>query len=713
MSKQNLYPEGQDLKTQVAKRNRNASIWQSIFLVSAVVGIVALTALLYNIINGSFGLVAIENEVEPETLSVTGQRAALLGAPNSTASEDDFVLGEGIVANPYAIGFFGHAYFTNNQDQLKTIAIDGVQPTVDSVRSSEYPLTRPLYIYSSMRLMERKERVAGFINYYLSQGPNELDRVGYFPVDAESQNVAETNWLTANGLTAADALPEVDPTSLRSKISIVGSSTVFPLTSHMATRFEEDGFRGSFEIDSIGTSAGFELFCVERKADMVNASRPINAAELAACQEREREPVEFQVGVDALVIAVSQENTFLETVSKTELAQIFTGAEKWSDVNPDWPNEPIERFTPTESSGTLDIFAERILTQPLETVSKPGLIAILQQNLSAGLVRRLDSEELLVDRSQEELLALVNVRIVNPTVSQSWPFYDSIFNRDEIEATIAEKYPTAVVEFRSWLTPEFISNPQSSQPEWAGVRTAIFGSLWVVGITVLFSFPLGVGAAIYLEEYAAAVKHPVLRRVNEVIQTNINNLAGVPSIIYGILGLAIFVRVMEPITSGVLFGAVEDPTTANGRTIISAGLTLALLILPIIIISSQEAIRAVPNSLRQASYGLGATHWQTIWHHVMPVSLPGILTGTILAISRAVGETAPLVVIGASTFITVDPSGPFSKFTVLPIQIYQWTSRPQAEFKNIAAAAIIVLLVLLLSLNASAVLLRNRYSRSL
>jgi phosphate transport system permease protein len=198
-----------------------------------------------------------------------------------------------------------------------------------------------------------------------------------------------------------------------------------------------------------------------------------------------------------------------------------------------------------------------------------------------------------------------------------------------------------------------------------------------------------------------------------MIQTNINNLAGVPSIIYGILGLAIFVRVLEPLTSGSAFGAIQDTTTANGRTILSAGLTLGLLILPLIIINAQEAIRAVPSSLRQASYGLGATKWQTIWYHVLPNALPGILTGTILAMSRAIGETAPLVVVGASTFITVDPSGPFSKFTTLPIQIYQWTSRPQDQFRNIAAAAIVVLLLLLLTLNATAVLLRNRYSRRL
>jgi len=184
----------------------------------------------------------------------------------------------------------------------------------------------------------------------------------------------------------------------------------------------------------------------------------------------------------------------------------------------------------------------------------------------------------------------------------------------------------------------------------------------------------------------------------------------VPSIIYGILGLAIFVRILEPFTSGAIFG-LSDPTTANGRTLMSAGLTLALLVLPLIIINSQEAIRAVPGSLRNASYGIGATKWQTVWSHVLPNSMPGILTGTILAVSRALGETAPLVVIGASTVIFFDPENAFSKFTTLPIQIYQWTSRPQDEFQFLAAAAIIVLLAILLSLNAAAIYLRNRFSR--
>jgi len=342
---------------------------------------------------------------------------------------------------------------------------------------------------------------------------------------------------------------------------------------------------------------------------------------------------------------------------------------------------------------------------PLENLTQEQLIGILEEHVSKGLFRRFESEQPLVERDREEVYELVLERVVEPKVVRTWSLTDSILRRDEVEEERAEKYPESSLDFFSWIDPSFVSSPQSSDPLRAGVRTAILGSLWTIAITILFSFPIGVGAAIYLEEYAGDTF------INRLIQTNINNLAGVPSIIYGILGLAIFVRVLEPITSGAAFGLLEDPTTANGRTILSAGLTLGLLILPLIIINAQEAIKAVPNSLRQASFGLGGTKWQTVWSHVLPNAIPGILTGTILAISRAIGETAPLVVVGASTFITFDPDGPFSKFTTLPIQIFQWTARPQAEFRNIAAAAIIVLLVLLLSLNASAVFLRNRFRR--
>jgi len=343
---------------------------------------------------------------------------------------------------------------------------------------------------------------------------------------------------------------------------------------------------------------------------------------------------------------------------------------------------------------------------PLEGQTKEQLVAALQQNVSAGLFARFEHDQPIAERDAANIYDLIQEYVISPEVVESWNFYDSLTRKDEILVLMQERYPNAELQFLSWVNWDFVRSQQSSHPEIAGVRTAILGSVWTISIAIFFSLPVGVAAAVYLQEYAAD------NFINRIIQTNINNLAGVPSIIYGILGLAIFVRAFAAFTSGIAFGAA-DPSTANGRTIISAGLTLGVLVLPLIIINAQEAIKAVPNSLREASFGIGATRWETVWSHVLPNAVAGILTGSILAVSRAIGETAPLVVIGASTFIQVDPEGPFSKFTTLPAQIYQWTVRPQGAFHNIAAAASLVLLILLLTLNATAIVLRNRYSRRL
>lgn len=346
---------------------------------------------------------------------------------------------------------------------------------------------------------------------------------------------------------------------------------------------------------------------------------------------------------------------------------------------------------------------ETLSAVPLEELNEDDLIAVLRSNLTRNRLRTIERDgPPLVERTQQELYTLVIANVVQPRVVHSYNLDQSLFEKDVVMAEAAADYPGATVAFRSWLNSAFLTNAMSPTPELAGVRTALLGSLLLIFITIAFAFPIGVGAAIYLEEYADQSS-----RINRIIQTNIENLAGVPSIVYGILGLAIFVRALGPITSGAFFGV----TDSNGRTILSAGLTMGLLILPIIIINAQEAIRATPNSLREASYGLGATRWQTIWNHVLPFSLPGILTGTILAVSRAIGETAPLIVVGASTMITRDPTGIFSKFSALPIQIYNWTTRPQAEFRHISAAAILVLLIMLLTLNAFAILLRNHFRR--
>ncbi|TVR24932.1 MAG: phosphate ABC transporter permease PstA [Anaerolineaceae bacterium] len=312
--------------------------------------------------------------------------------------------------------------------------------------------------------------------------------------------------------------------------------------------------------------------------------------------------------------------------------------------------------------------------------------------------------QLLSDNlNTRDIYSLAVDQILEPRIVRSWKLFESLFEADRIRAEAEENFRGEEFRFYSWLSLDFILRPVSSSATTAGLRTALLGSAWIISITILVAFPIGVGAAIYLEEYASN------NWFNNLIELNIRNLAAVPSIIYGMLGLAVFALALRRITSGAIFGMGEP----SGRTVISAALTLALLILPVIIIQSQEAIRAVPSSIRDGSYGLGATKWQTVSRQVLPIAFPSILTGIILAMSRAVGETAPLLVVGASTFIGVDPDGPFSKFTVVPIQIYQWTARPEATFSAVAAAAIIVLLIIMILLNGTAIILRNRFRRRL
>lgn len=299
-----------------------------------------------------------------------------------------------------------------------------------------------------------------------------------------------------------------------------------------------------------------------------------------------------------------------------------------------------------------------------------------------------------------------------------------------------------VLKAWGWLDWQFISSFDSRKPADAGILAGIWGSGWMLVMTVVIAVPIGVGAAVYLEEYARD------NWLTRVIQLNLSNLAGVPSIVYGILGLTLFVRMFGlfdpkgPVEqwTGVPWQGITLWTQADGkpvliplpfgRTVISGALTLALLVLPVIIIASQEALRAVPQSLRHASFALGATRWQTIRQQVLPCALPGILTGVILSVSRAIGETAPLVMIGAMTFVYFTPGGitrptqlftepaavaqaPFDTFTVMPIQIFNWVRQSKPEFQHVAAAGILVLLALLLTLNALAIYLRYRYQKHL
>lgn len=247
-----------------------------------------------------------------------------------------------------------------------------------------------------------------------------------------------------------------------------------------------------------------------------------------------------------------------------------------------------------------------------------------------------------------------------------------------------------VVQSIGWIDLDFIMNKLSTDPQRAGIMGAILGTLWLMLVVAPVTMILGIGTAIYLEEYAKKSK------IQALIQTNISNLAGVPSVVFGILGLTVFVR-------GLNLGSV----------VLSGGLTMALLVLPVVVVSSQEAIRAVPQFLREASYGMGATKWQTVKNVVLPASIPGILTGVILAISRAIGETAPLVVIGIPALLIPLPNGILDRFTILPVQIYYWTtdSALVAEYGNLAAATIVILLIVLFVMNSVAIIIRNKFQK--
>lgn len=406
--------------------------------------------------------------------------------------------------------------------------------------------------------------------------------------------------------------------------------------------------------------------------------------------------VQYAVEPEELTLNGEATGRSLDKLSEVELGQVLAGNVR---------------------STRLRIFVLQKVVNAAEdswsTMSQQPASQVLQgkdypEALADTLFNQIDADQatdiLTRNLDREALQDLIHTEVLAPEVVQGWSLWESLVKRDDIDAVLSEKYPKAHLEWKSWVNWKFITSPlDPRKPDATGLRPAIYGSLFIIFLTVVVAFPIGVGAAIYLEEYAAD------NRLNRIIQTNINNLAGVPSIIYGMLGLAIFVRTLESLTSGSVFGT----NTANGRTVISASFTLALLVLPLIIINAQEAIRAVPASLRQASYGLGATKWQTIWNHVLPYSMPGILTGTILAISRALGETAPLILVGGATYLTQDPKGPFSIFTAIPLLIYRWTTLPQAEFRNVAAAAIVILMVVLLALNSFAIILRNRFSRRL
>ncbi|MDE0076544.1 MAG: PstS family phosphate ABC transporter substrate-binding protein [Caldilineaceae bacterium] len=296
----------------------------------------------------------------------------ILSADALQLSEDDNVLVQGVTGSPYAVGYFGYAYYQENADTLKIVAINDVEATTANVDNGIYPLARPLYIYSDAGIMAEKPQVAAFINFLLTYVNEEIERAGYFPAESSVLEAAKQSLLHAMSAPTGGAkmamLPEVNPLEVTGDIITAGSSTVFPLSEAMAERFMDEGYADNITIDSIGSGAGFERFCVAGESDISNASRAIKDSERESCAAIDLIPIEFRVGTDALAVTVSRDNEFVSNLSMEQLALVFSTAITWADVNPDWPAEPIQRFSPGTDSGTFDYFVEEVFDKDKEPI---------------------------------------------------------------------------------------------------------------------------------------------------------------------------------------------------------------------------------------------------------------------------------------------------------------------------------------------------------
>ena len=321
-----------------------------------------------------------------------------LGAANLQLSEDDNVLVQGVSGDPYAIGYFGFAYFEENASRLRDLAIEGVDPDLETVEGGDYPLARPLFMYSDAGVMAGKPQTAAFLNFVLTYVNDVITQVGYFPASDEALNVAKADWLTAMGMEVPEGvnvksssamvkLPEVNPLEVTGDIIAAGSSTVFPLAEALAERFIDEGYGGNITIDSIGSGAGFERFCKAGETDIANASRGIRQAEIDNCAalSPSRTPIEFRVGTDALAVVVNPGNDWIgpEGVTLEELAKLFAAeTTNWSDVNPAWPNQPVKRFSPGTDSGTFDYFIEAVMTPVYKEAAEETFLGAANLQLS-------------------------------------------------------------------------------------------------------------------------------------------------------------------------------------------------------------------------------------------------------------------------------------------------------------------------------------------
>ncbi len=692
-----------DMKANTVARQLRGRILQTHYLIAIIFGMVALSALLWNITKGIFTVTAISQTTDPLTLTD--------GRPLGELNDDE--LARLIVANtePRLVRTAIRDYVWGVTDRIASAQGEGLTPIYETTLGDSLPdgirfdedityaqLREDDHVDVIVELMayntdkETLDRLAVLTGLSRRDLARELiDALG--PEGVRDFIVSQNVWPTIN----ADPDAPYDPQVLQTELNLANRPdegiTFNTLPDYPNLLVESLAATGPSDVVS-RTALEDAVFTSEAE---LNTSRLPTINLGGGVEKAAPSSILNRLVAQAIADNVLAEGT---TAQLREIFRKYTWQISTEEANT-FRDEPILEVS--------ELRATPLVPEDLDFVYLPfdpqAMGYILRDNLNI-----IDLETIAIDL------------VVRPFVVKTWTLdfliQRELFNDNSIDeelvginaarAAEAEQnnsvWNDATIEYRSWLNLNFLRRTLNANAELSGMRNAILGTLWMISITISVAFPIGIGAAIYLEEYAGD------SLIKRIIQTNIDNLAGVPSIIYGLLGVALFVRALEPITSGTAFG-YGDTLTANGRTILSAALTMALLILPIIIINAQEAIRAVQPSIRQASFGLGATKWQTVWNHVLPYAMPGILTGTILAMSRAIGETAPLVVVGAATFIVQDPDGPFSKFTALPMQIYFWTSQPRDADKAVAAAAIAVLMTILISLNSFAIILRNRFEK--
>jgi phosphate transport system substrate-binding protein len=386
----------------------------------------------------------------------------ILSASNLQLSEDDNVLVQGIQGSPYAVGFFGYAYYVENRDTLTILNINGVEPTDTSVEDGSYPLARPLFIYSDANVMKAKPQVAAFINFYLTFVNEEVVSVGYFPASTAALNQARQAWITAALGGAAPAavsgviLPPVDALAVTGDIVTAGSSTVFPLTERMAERFQSEGYSGNITIDSIGSGAGFERFCVAGESDICQRQPAHRDSEVESCRAIGREPIEFRVGTDALAVTVSTANDFVTDVTMEELALIFGGAATWADVRADWPAEPILRFIPGTDSGTFDYFVEEVFDEDEEPILSASNLQLSEDD--NVLVQGIQGSPYAVGffgyayyEENRDTLTILNINGVEPTDTSvedgSYPLARPLFIYSDANVMKAKPQVAAFINF--------------------------------------------------------------------------------------------------------------------------------------------------------------------------------------------------------------------------------------------------------------------------